>query len=157
MIVTCFLPHLLAVRLTATTHNVLIGLLVTAGLLTKGGFTPWALGTRKTDGLDTFTTTMWMVARAHCSTTNCRANTEVTLASCFAKLDVAMVEVTHLTNRGITNLMNQANLTRRHADLGKIAFFSKQLRRTTSGTNKLTTTPASVFDIVDHGPNRDVR
>src|SRR5215208_1761008 len=55
----------LAVRLTATTNNILVSFLITAGLVSQSGFTPWAFGTRKTNRLTTFTATMWVIARTH--------------------------------------------------------------------------------------------
>src|SRR5215216_2671293 len=55
----------LAVRLTATTHNILVGFLVTTGLIAQSRFTPRAFRTWQTNRLATFTPTMRMITRTH--------------------------------------------------------------------------------------------
>jgi hypothetical protein len=134
----------LAVRLAATTHNVLIRLLIKAGLLTQGRLTPRTLRTGETNRLAAFTTTMWMVAGAHSCTANRRANAEVALATGFTKFDIAVVEIADLANGRVTNLMDETNFTRGHTDLGKIAFFGKQLCRASSRTDHLPPLPGFI-------------
>src|SRR5512140_2512069 len=51
----------LAVRLATTTHNILVGFLVAAGLVTQGRLAPRAFRTRQTNRLTAFTTAMGMV------------------------------------------------------------------------------------------------
>ena len=62
-LLTSYTLSALAAGLAAAAHDVLVGLLVTAGLVTTGRFTPGGLWTRHTDRLATFTTTMRMIAR----------------------------------------------------------------------------------------------
>src|ERR1043165_1185376 len=119
----------LAVRLTATTHNILISFLVTACLITQCGFAPRALGARQTNGLTTFTTTMWMIARGHGRATNCGPDALMALATSLAQFDIAVIEISNLTGRGIAGLADQTNFTGRHTYLGKIAFLCQQLCR----------------------------
>ena len=46
----------------------------------------------------TFTTTVWMVIRVHNRTTDSRANTHVTLTSCFTDIYKVVISVTDNTN-----------------------------------------------------------
>src|SRR5689334_4307337 len=140
---------LLAARLTATTDDVLVGLLVAAGLIAQGWLTPWRLRTCETNRLTTFTTTMWMVTRGHGRTADGWANASVTFTTSFTKLDIAVIKITDLTNGCITNLMDQANFAGRHADLGKIAFLGKQLGSATSRANELAAFAFFYFDVMN--------
>src|SRR6266508_6097786 len=67
-----------------------------------------------------------------------------------------MIKVPNLTNRGITDLVDQANFTGRHTHLSKITFFCEQLRGATRRTDHLTTAALFDFDIVDQSPNRNI-
>ena len=49
------------------------------------------------------------------------------LAAGFAQLDIAVIQIANLTDRGVADLADQAYFTRRQADLGIIAFFGQQL------------------------------
>src|SRR6185369_614021 len=111
--------------------------------------TPWRLGTCETNRLTTFTTTMWMVTRGHCRTADGWANASVTFTTCFTKLDIAVIKITNLTNGRITNLMDQANFTGRHADLGKIAFLGEQLGSATGRADELTAFAFLHFDVMN--------
>src|SRR5690349_15298207 len=115
----------LAVRLTATTHNILVGFLVFAGLVAQCGFAPRALRTGQTNRLAPFTTTVRMIARCHCGTADGRADALVALATGFTKFDIAMIEIADLTNRCVTDLPDQADFTGRHTHLCKITFLGE--------------------------------
>src|SRR5512139_3877826 len=131
--------YTLAVLLTAAAHNILVGLLVLAGLVTQGWLAPGALRTGQTDRLTTFTTTMWMVAWRHRRATDGRTDALVAVASGLAKLDIAMIEIANLTDGREADLADQADFTGRHTDLGEIAFLGEQLGCPTGGTDKLST------------------
>src|SRR6186997_2306377 len=98
--------YTLAVLLTAAAHNILVGLLVAAGLVSQGGLTPRALRTSQTDRLTTFTTTMRMIARGHRGAADGRADPLVTIASGLTELDIAMIEVANLTDGRKTDLVD---------------------------------------------------
>jgi hypothetical protein len=140
----------------APADNVLIRLLVAAGLGAQGGFTPRALRARHTNGLAAFTTTMGMVAGGHRRAAHRRADAQVALAPGFAQLDVAVIQVAHLADGGVAGLADQAHFTRGHAHLGVIAFFRQHLSCSTGGAHQL---PAAAFfqlDVVHHRADRDV-
>ena len=119
-----FSQRLAAVLATAA-RNILVCLLVMTGLLAQGGFAPRAFRTGETDWLATFTATMWMVTGRHRSTANSWADTFMALAAGLAQLDVAMIQIADQANSRIADLMDQADFTGRHTDLGKIAFLGE--------------------------------
>src|SRR5512141_1779614 len=88
----------LAVRLTATTDNILVGFLIAAGLVTQGGFTPGALRAGQADRLTTFTTTMGMVARAHRGAAHSRADALMAAATGLAEFHIAVIEIANLAH-----------------------------------------------------------
>lgn len=65
-----FSNRALAAALAAVAHNVFVGLLVTASLVSKGWFTPRSFRTGHTNRLAAFTTTMRMVAGGHRGSAN---------------------------------------------------------------------------------------
>src|SRR5215212_309097 len=67
-----------------------------------------------------------------------------------------MIEISNLTNRGITGLANQTDFTGGHTHLSKITFFCEQLCGTACRTNHLTTAYLFDFDIMDQSPDRDI-
>jgi hypothetical protein len=66
---------------------------------------------------------MWMVAWGHGRAAYGWANAQVALAPCFTQLDIAVIQISNLPDRGVAFLPNQAYLAGRHADLGEITFF----------------------------------
>src|SRR5512139_3415415 len=72
--------YTLAVLLTATAHNILVGLLVLAGFVAQCRLAPRALRTGQTDRLTTFTATMRMVARTHRRAADGRADALMAVA-----------------------------------------------------------------------------
>src|SRR5215216_1236531 len=70
----------LTIRFTATTHNILVGFLVFAGLVAQRWFAPRALWTRQTNRLTSFTTAMWMIAWTHGGATYTWADALMALA-----------------------------------------------------------------------------
>src|SRR5450759_1318404 len=79
------------------------------------------------------------------------------LAASFTQLDITVIQVAHLADRGIANLEDQAYFTRRQAHLSIVAFFGQQLRCSASGARQLTTFIFLQLNIVDQGANRDIR
>jgi hypothetical protein len=77
-------------------------------------------------------------------------------SSCLTKLDIAMIEISNLTDGCITNLANQADFTGGHTYLGKVTFLSEQLSSTASRTDELAAAPAGNLDVVDQSTDRDV-
>src|SRR5690606_1710356 len=96
--------NLLATLLPSPADNVLVRLLIAAGLIPQCGLTPGALRTGHTDPLPAFTTTMRMIARAHRRTAHRRADAHMALAACLPQLDIAVIHVADLTNGGIAGL-----------------------------------------------------
>src|ERR1044071_3121322 len=74
----------LAVRLAATSHNILVSFLVTTGLIPQSGFTPRAFWTCETNRLAAFATTMRVIPGGHGGATNRRTDASVALTTCFA-------------------------------------------------------------------------
>jgi hypothetical protein len=123
--IVSYLYSRLTAFLASAADNVFVRLLVLASLITQGRFTPWRARTGLADRLAAFTTTMWMIPGGHRRTADCRTYTKMALAACLAKLDIAVFKITNLPNRGVALLANQADFTRGHADLGKIAFLGQ--------------------------------
>jgi hypothetical protein len=67
---------------------------------------------------------MGVITGAHGGTTHGWANAHMALSASFPEFDIAMVQITHLTDGGITGLSDQADLTGGHTDLSKISLFS---------------------------------
>ncbi len=99
---------------------------------------------------------MRMIAGGHRSTANGRANAHMTLATRFPQLDIAVVQITDLADGGVADLANQANFTRRQADLSVVTFFRQELSSGASGANQLTTLAFFQLDIVDHRADRNI-
>jgi len=93
----------------ASANNILISNLVAASPVATGGFTPRALRTRHTSRLTTFTTTMWMVSRAHRRAADGGFDTHVALTPGFAQFDITVISISNLTNGGVALLPDQAN------------------------------------------------
>jgi hypothetical protein len=146
----------LARRLTPVAHNVQISFLIPAGLITQGGFTPRALRTRHTHRLAAFTTTMRVIARAHCCTTNSGTNTHVALAASFTQFHIAVIQVANLPNRRIAGLPHQANFARGQANLSVIAFFCQELSSAASRANQLSAATVFELNVMDQGTNGDI-
>jgi hypothetical protein len=70
---------------------------------------------------------MWVVSRRHCGTTYGWTNPHVTFSSSLTQLDIIVVQITNLTDRGKTHLVHQSYFTRRKANLGILAFLGKHL------------------------------
>ena len=70
---------------------------------------------------------MGMIGAASSQSGDGRADALVAVAPGLAELDIAVIQVADLTDGRITDLANQANLARSHADLGKIAFLCQEL------------------------------
>src|ERR1051325_7806039 len=90
----------------------LIGRTSTTFLLTPG-----ADRVATTGGL-ALTTTVGVVNRVHRHTANGRADAQPALAAGLAPVDVALLGVADLADRGAAALVDQADLTGRHAEVG---------------------------------------
>src|SRR5271157_6252232 len=146
-----------AVRLAAAAHDVLVRPLVAAGDVAAGGLAPRGLRTRHTGRLAAFPTPMRMIARGHGVAAHRRADAQVAFAAGLAQLDVAVVQVADLADRGIACLQDQAHLPGGQADLGVFALLRQELRRPSRGPDHLPAPALLQLDIVNHGADRDVR
>src|SRR5690554_189758 len=83
--------------LSATTHDVLAGTLVLTSLVTLRRNTPWR--NRVTASRSpAFTTTVWVINRVHCNTTNGRTNTAPACSTRFTELLQHVLSVSYFTD-----------------------------------------------------------
>src|SRR5690606_16762034 len=148
---------LFALGLGALANNHVIRTFVASGLITKCWLTPGGLGTGHTNTSAPFTTAMRMVSRGHRGTAYFWTATHMALATGFTKLDIAVFNITNLTNRGTAFLQNQANFAAWHADMGIFAFFCQQLGRSAGRANHLGALTRLQFDGMNVGTNRNIR
>src|SRR4051794_114802 len=117
--------------------------------------TPGADRVATTGGL-ALTTTVRVVNRVHRHTANGRADAQPALAAGLAPVDVALLGVADLADRGAAALVDQADLTGRHAEVGHRALLRQQLHGGTGGAGELGAATRTDLDRVDRGTDRDV-
>src|SRR3990172_1908837 len=116
----------------------LIRALVAPRLVPQRRLPPWALRSRQADRLPSLPPAPGrVIARAHSRPAYRRANAQVPLPAGLAKLDIGVVGVADLTDRGITRLPDQSHLARRQTDGGVDAFFAQHLIRGPRPPNQL--------------------
>ena len=113
MNVTC--KNLLPTLLRPAAENKFIRRFIAARTATLSRFTPRGFRPRHTDRRSTFTTTMRVIIRVHGRTADCRSNTHMPLATGLTELDIALLYITNLANRGQAVLQYIAFFTRRQA------------------------------------------
>src|SRR5690606_28910126 len=104
----------------------------------------------------TFTTTVRVVHRVHDHTADGRALTTPTAPAGLTTVDVGVLGVTDLTNRGAVTHVHVADLTRRHPQLGVRSFLRDELHAHTRGAGDLGTATGTELNRVDHRADRDV-
>src|SRR4029079_18682572 len=117
--------------------------------------TPGADRVATTGGL-ALTTTVGVVNRVHRHTADGRADAQPALAAGLAPVDVALLGVADLADRGAAALVDQADLTGRHAEVGHRALLREQLHGGTGGAGELGAATGTELDRVDRGTDRDV-
>src|SRR5476649_2816892 len=68
-----------------------------------------------------------------------------------------MVDITDLADRGLASDVDPAQLTRRHANDGVVAFLRQELSGSTRGPHELASTTKRELDVVDGRTDRDAR
>src|SRR3954462_15404311 len=117
--------------------------------------TPGADRVATTGGL-ALTTTVGVVNRVHRHTANGRADAQPALAAGLAPVDVALLGVADLADRGAAALVDQADLTGGHTKVGHGALLRQQLHGGTGGAGELGAATGTDLDRVDRGTDRDV-
>src|SRR6266487_3705098 len=123
----------------ATAHNKLIGLFISARLITQSRLTPGRLWL-PTYGRTPLTTTMWVVARIHNRASHRRTTPHMTRTPSFANAAVLMIYIAHLSYCCHTEDMHLALLSRWQAYQGIITLFCHKLSTCTRATHHLTAT-----------------
>ncbi|MPN03492.1 hypothetical protein SDC9_150722 [bioreactor metagenome] len=99
---------------------------------------------------------MRVVVRVHDGTAYCRPEAHVALAAGLADVDVLVVDVADLADRGPGFDRDQANFARREPELRVFALFGHQLRRVACGPAQLAALAGLELDIVHHRAYGDV-
>src|SRR5437763_1246752 len=123
----------------ATAHNILIGLFISARLMTQRRLTPrrlWLPANWRTP----LTTTMRMVARIHNGASHRRTTPHMTRTPSFTDAAVLMIYIAYLSYRCHAEDMYPTLLTRRQTYQCIIAFFCHKLSTCTRATHHLTAT-----------------
>src|SRR3990170_1300594 len=135
----------------------LIRALVAPRLVPQRRLPPWALRSRQADRLPSLPATVRVIARAHSRPAYRRANAQVPLPAGLAKLDIGVVGVADLTDRGITRLPDQSHLARRQTDGGVDAFFAQHLSGGPGRANELAAASFLELDVVNQRAERNAR
>src|SRR5690606_16816899 len=109
-----------------------------------------------TTGGPTLTTTERVVHRVHDDTPDLRTPALPTHAAGLAPVDVALLGVADLTDRGPAPNVDHPDLTGRHAQGGLRTLLRRQLDGGTGGTGDLRAATGLQLDRVDRGADRDV-
>src|SRR4051794_33125694 len=102
------------------------------------------------------TTTVRVVHRVHGDTADGRALALPPHAAGLAPVDVGLLGVAHLADRGAAAHVDVADLARRHAQLGQPALTGDQLHAGAGGARDLGAATGTELDGVDHRADRDV-
>src|SRR5699024_2968054 len=137
-----------------TTHDQAIRRLIRATGTTLG-LTPRADRVTATGGA-ALTTAVRVINRVHDNATNLRAATLPAHTAGLTPVDVALLSVTDLADRGAAADKDIADLARGHTKLGVIAFLRDQLDGRTRRTRDLGAATGAQFDRVNNRTQRDV-
>ena len=99
---------------------------------------------------------MRVVARGHRHAPDFRALAQVASTARLAQVLVFVIEVADLANRGHALHRQPADLARRHAHLGELAFLGQQLRGGAGRTDDLAAPAGHELDVVDGGAEGDI-
>ena len=102
------------------------------------------------------TTTVGVVDRVHGHTAHGRANTFPAHPTSLAPVDVGLLRVAHLADRGAAPDIDHPSLTRGHPQGGQLALASQQLDPRTSGAGQFGAAARAQFHGVDGGADRDI-
>src|SRR5579884_2950937 len=141
--------------LAAAAHDRPVGPLVVAGASALGRLAPLRLGL-PADRRLALTATVRMVARVHRRATDDRPPSHVPRPPGLPDLDVLVIHVPDLAQRRHALEVDQADLPRRHADLGVVARLGHQLRGGAGRAHHLAALAPRELDVVDLRAGRDV-
>ena len=130
--------------------------LLVAGLVTHCGLTPRRNRGRTSDGGLAFTTAVRVVARVHDGTADCRADTHMTLLTCFTDLDILMLEVADLTDCRLAVEGNESYLAGGKSYLSGTVFLSHELSDSARASYELTALAGVKLDVVDKSTYGDI-
>src|SRR5690606_8521569 len=131
------------------------GALVSTGPIALGRRTPRADGLAALAGT-AFTTTVRVINRVHCHTTDGRADTTPAHRTGLADLTQAVFFVADFTNGGAAVDVNATDFARTQSHLSVDAFASQQHRRCAGRTSQLRALARKHLDAVDGCADRDV-
>src|SRR5690606_16854731 len=97
-----------------------------------------------------------VVHRVHHDTADARADAQPPLTAGLAPVDVALLGVADLADRGAAAGVDQADLTGRHAEVGHGALLREQLHGGTGGAGELGAAAGTKLHGVDRRTDRDV-
>src|SRR6478735_1919095 len=139
---------------TTATNNKLVALFVgTAGA--AFALTVRVDGVTSTGRL-TLATTVGVVNRVHGDTTDGRANALPPHTAGLAPVDVRLLGVADLADRGAAAYVNVADFAGGQTQLGEAAFLGDELNRSTGGTGHLGTAARAQLNRVDNSTHGDV-
>src|SRR6476659_1490987 len=138
---------------TATDDHLVAVLVGTTGAAL--GLTPRAHRVAATRGL-ALTTTVRVVDRVHDDTADGRADALPAHAAGLAPVDVRLLGVADLADRGAAAHVHEAHLARRHAQRGAAALASDQLGRVAGRASDLRAAARTQLHAVDGRTDRDV-
>lgn len=127
-----------------------------SGLVTESRFTPRSNRARHTDRGFAFTTAVRVIAWVHDDAADGRTNVHVTFTACFTERNIAVVEVTDLTDGSFATDRNVTHFAAWHSECSVFAFLSHKLCGAAGSSCDLAALSGLQFDVVDHGADRDI-
>lgn len=97
----------------------------------------------------------WMIDRVHDHSADVRPAAAPACSSGLAAGNVHVINISHLSHRGVTTLVDASNLTRGHFDQAIAAFAVIKSGLLTGATGDLTSAARRQFDVVNARAKRD--
>ncbi len=98
-----------------------------------------------------------VIAGVHYRAAHCRAPAHVALAAGLAEIDILVIDVANLADRGNAVHRHVAHLAGGQAHQGVLALLRHQLRHVAGGTHQLRALAGIQLDVVHNGAHGDVR
>ena len=118
--------------------------------------TPWSLWSLSlSNGLMSFSSSVWMINRIHGRSKNCRTFSHPTTTTSFSNINLIPICIRNSTNSCWAFLMNKTYLTRWHLKLSIFTFLGKDESRSTSWANSSSSLSNNHLNIVNLDSSRN--
>src|SRR5436309_5449688 len=143
-------------NLVPAADDVFVGVFAAARAGAQRGLSPRAARPREADRCAALTTAVRMVSRVHDGATHARPAAHQALAPGPSQLDLAVLDVADLADRGHTIRVDAPDLARRQPHERIIAFAGEELRGAAGAANELAALTFMHLQVVDRRAGGDV-